>query len=129
MTTATANEKVFNIAPGIDIVVENYTRHNEETAMDLVHRCKVIVLKRDQALARLKELIEQAAKVADDDQRYGVHPLDSMCEAIGWISNFTTHTNEHYRKALIALADTLDDDTLVDALDSAEFYMSKDAQQ
>lgn len=125
MSTATETDHdVVTIAPGIELCVEkHFYLHNEEVVNDVVRQCKVVMLDRPAALARIRECVDLIATIGDDDERFTVHPLDLMCEVIGWTSNFTTHTHEDYRKALNALVEIIGDADLVDALESAEHYV------
>lgn len=127
MSTATDTDshKVITIAHGIELCVEKsaYLEH-EDLVNDLIRQCKIAMLDRAAALSRVKECIEELAKIDFDDVDQ-IHPLVALSEIVGWTSNYRSHTIEDYRKAMIALVDTLDDGDLVDALDVAEHGMRR----
>lgn len=110
-------EMVIEVSPGLSMCFDTaFFDHDEDLIVDKVRQCMVPLMKREAVLARVKQCVEQL----------DIDGLAVVSEAVGWTSNYRTHTVDDYRRAMLALVGTIQGDCdLLDVLDVCEHYMRK----
>jgi hypothetical protein len=91
----------------------------DDLAWRVSRQLKFRKLGRDKTVARIKEIITELARI-DEERGGNERGLCYVADGLGWISNFTTHTTEDYRRVLTAIVDLVSDEDLPAALEIAE---------
>lgn len=121
-----STHELINIFPGVDIVVDReFLTDADKVRADL----REILLERGAITIdrprQISSITERVTALALHGNMWG---LQNVQEAIGWISNFTTHTAEDIAKGIIALLPTLTETDLLDAREAVDFQIRRAAE-